>query len=258
MGSASNYLENKLLDHPLKTAAYTQPTNIYVSLHTADPTDAASGAEASGGSYARTVCNTWNAAASRQTSNTGVVTFPTATGSWGTITHWALWDASSAGNMLAHGSFTTSNAVVSTNIFTIPANELDIIWSAGGYFDYLVHKLLDHVFKTASYTPATNLYMALSTTTPADNGTNVTEPSGNNYSRKNFNTWNAAASGATDNNGAITMATPSGSWGTITYGALYDASTTGNPLMYGSITGTAITTGNILEWASGAYDVTQD
>ena len=45
--SKSNYLENKLLDHALGTTAFTQPTNQYLALHTADPTDAASGAELS-------------------------------------------------------------------------------------------------------------------------------------------------------------------------------------------------------------------
>ena len=41
--SKSNYLENKILDHALGTTAFTQPTNQYLALHTADPTDAASG-----------------------------------------------------------------------------------------------------------------------------------------------------------------------------------------------------------------------
>ena len=88
MGSISNYLENELLDHILGTGAYTKPT-VYVGLSTADPTDDASGnAEPSGNAYARVAHSAWDAATSRATENTGTCTFPQATGSWGTITHW--------------------------------------------------------------------------------------------------------------------------------------------------------------------------
>lgn len=127
MGSFSNYLENKILDHVFKTAAYTVPTNIYVALSTADPLDTgASIAEPSGNGYARTLCNGWDAAASGATANTAAVTFPTATGSWGTITHFALFDASTVGNMLAHGSLTTSKAITTGDTPKFNAGEIDV------------------------------------------------------------------------------------------------------------------------------------
>ena len=41
---ASTYLANSVVDHVLKTASFAQPTNIYASLHSADPaTTGASG-----------------------------------------------------------------------------------------------------------------------------------------------------------------------------------------------------------------------
>jgi hypothetical protein len=127
MGSFSNYLENKLLDHVFKVASFTVPTNIYVALSTADPTDSGGSiAEPSGNNYARTLCNTWDAAASGATANTNAVTFPTASGSWGTITHFALFDASSAGNMLAHGALTTSKSITNGDTPKFNAGEIDV------------------------------------------------------------------------------------------------------------------------------------
>lgn len=260
MGSLSNYLELKLLDHFLKTASFTVPTNIYVALSTADPGESGSGlAEPSGNGYARVAHNTWATAASRATSNSGTVTFPTASGAWGTISHWALFDASTSGNMLAYGSLSVSNAVVNGNIVTFAAGEIDITANAGGWSNYLVHKLLDHVFKVASYTAPTNIYCGLSTANPGDSGSGLAEPSGNAYARTLKNTWDAAASGATENTGAITFPTATGSWGTITHSGLFDASTSGNLLVYGALgTSQAVVNGNVVEFADGAWDVTAD
>lgn len=127
MGSFSNYLENKILDHVFKTASFTVPTNIYVALSTADPLDTGAGiAEPSGNAYARTVCNSWDAASGGATANTGAVTFPTATGSWGTITHFALFDASTAGNMLAHGSLAVSKTITTGDTPKFNAGDIDV------------------------------------------------------------------------------------------------------------------------------------
>lgn len=111
VGSLSNYAENKALDHLFKTATFTPPTHWYVALFTAAPDDTGGGTEVSGGSYARVICDTWNAASSGSIANTGAITFTTATGSWGTVTHFAIFDASSGGNMLCWGSLTTSKTV---------------------------------------------------------------------------------------------------------------------------------------------------
>jgi hypothetical protein len=127
MGSFSNYLENKILDHVFKTASFSVPTNIYVALSTADPTESGSGiAEPSGNGYARTVCNAWDAASGGATQNTNEVTFPTATGSWGTIAHFALFDASTGGNMLAYGALTVSKAVTSGDTPKFNAGDIDV------------------------------------------------------------------------------------------------------------------------------------
>ena len=106
MGSFADYWENEILDHLFGKGNYTPPT-IYVGLSTADPTDDATGlTEPSGNAYARVATSgaNWNAASSGTIDNANDITFPEASGSWGTLTHFALFDAASGGNMLAHGS----------------------------------------------------------------------------------------------------------------------------------------------------------
>lgn len=120
----STYLGNKLLDHVLRNTAYTQPATVYLALHTANPTPAGNGAEKSGDGYARQTV-TFDAAASRATQNSALVTF-TPTGTAGTITHWAIWDASTAGNMLHFGVLNASSAWENGVPITVPAGNLDI------------------------------------------------------------------------------------------------------------------------------------
>ncbi len=128
MGSFADYWENEILDHLFGKGSYTPPT-IYVGLSTADPTDDASGlAEPSGGSYARvaTTGADWNVASGGAIDNTNDITFPEATGNWGTITHFVLFDAASAGNMLAHGSVSASKTIGSGDTAKFAAGDLDI------------------------------------------------------------------------------------------------------------------------------------
>jgi hypothetical protein len=128
-GSLGNYAEDKILDHLVGKAAFTMPADVYVGLSTADPLDDASGnAEPGGGSYARvTMADTdWAASSGGATSNATAIDFPEATASWGTITHFAIWDAATVGNMLAHGDLTASKAVGDGDTISFAIGELDI------------------------------------------------------------------------------------------------------------------------------------
>lgn len=257
-GSISDYLEDKLIDHVLKNTAYTVPSNLYIGLSTADPTDDGSGnAEPSGDGYVRVLCNSWATASSRVTSNAAAVEFPDAEGSgWGTITHWTIWDASSGGNLIAHCPLTTPRVVGTGIILRAEIGDLTVTVLTGGMSTYLANELLDHVFKVGSYSVPTNIYAALSTANPTDSGGSIAEPSGNNYSRVNMNDWDASSGGASSNGTAITFPTASGSWGTLTHGALFDASTSGNMLFYGALNvSQAVATGNVIAHAIGAWDV---
>lgn len=125
MAEFSNYLENALINAVLRNTSYTSPTTVYVSLYTSDPTDADSGTEVSGGSYARTAV-TFGAPSNGVSTNSADVTFPTATASWGTVSHIGIHDASSAGNLLFHTPLDTAKTIDSGDIFKIESSNLSV------------------------------------------------------------------------------------------------------------------------------------
>lgn len=100
MGVKTTYYANKILDHTYGGAAFAQPTT-YAGLFTTTPTLPAGtgGVEVTGGSYAR-VAIPWSAAASASKSNSGAVTFPTATANWGQVLAMGFFDALAGGNLL--------------------------------------------------------------------------------------------------------------------------------------------------------------
>jgi hypothetical protein len=125
MSAMSDYLENEILDHILGTGAYTMPTTVYVGLSTGSFNDDNSGTELSGSGYARQSI-AFGAAASGTASNSGAVDFPAATGSWGTVSHFGIFDASTGGNLLIHGALTASKAVATGDILRIATGDMDI------------------------------------------------------------------------------------------------------------------------------------
>jgi hypothetical protein len=125
MSAMSDYLENEILDHILGTGAYTMPTTVYVGLSTGSFNDDNSGTELSGSGYARQSI-AFGAASSGTASNSGAVDFPAATGSWGTVSHFGIFDASTGGNLLIHGALTASKAVATGDILRIATGDMDI------------------------------------------------------------------------------------------------------------------------------------
>lgn len=119
----SNYLENKILDHVLKNTSYTSPTTVYCALFTAAPGETGGGTEVTGGSYARQAV-TFSTAASGESHNSADIVYtlmPAAT-----VTHFGVYDASTAGNLLYYGAFSASKTTTSGDTLTIPASGLSI------------------------------------------------------------------------------------------------------------------------------------
>jgi hypothetical protein len=128
MGSFSNYAELKILDHIVGKTSFTMPTNIYLALSTADPTDDGSGiAEPVGNNYSRkqTVGADWAAASGGAITSAADLSFAEASGSWGTITHFAAFDAASGGNMLFHGALAAMKPIGSGDTFKFAAGDID-------------------------------------------------------------------------------------------------------------------------------------
>lgn len=125
MAEMSNYLENALINATLRNTAYTSPTTVYLALYTTDPTDADTGTEVSGGSYARQAI-TFGSPSNGVSTNSAAIEFPQATGSWGTITHVAIRDALTVGNMLYHTPLDASKTIASGDIFRIAVGSLSV------------------------------------------------------------------------------------------------------------------------------------
>jgi len=125
MAEMSNYLENALINVTLRATSYTAPTTVYVALYTSDPTDADTGTECSGTSYARQSV-TFSSPSNGATSNSAAVEFPQAGGSWGTITHIGIRDASTAGNLLYHTALDASKTIATGDVFRIASGSLSV------------------------------------------------------------------------------------------------------------------------------------
>jgi hypothetical protein len=125
MAEMSNYLENALINATLRATTFTSPSVVYVGLYTADPTDAGSGTEVSGGSYARQSA-TFGAPSNGVSTTTADITFPQCTSSWGTVSHIGILDALTTGNLLYHTPLTTSKAIDTGDLFKIASGSLTV------------------------------------------------------------------------------------------------------------------------------------
>jgi hypothetical protein len=122
--SFTNFLETEILDHVFGGASYTAPATIYVALFTSAPDDTGAGTEVSGTGYVRQ--GAAFTVSGNNASNTSAVEFPTAGADWGTVTHGAVYDAETGGNMLGYGTLAVSKVVGTGDIFRIGSNDLDI------------------------------------------------------------------------------------------------------------------------------------
>jgi hypothetical protein len=140
----SDYLENRLVDQLFRGQAAPTTSTLYVGLLTAAPSDTGGGTEVSGGSYARVAVTSsytnWagtQSAASTvastgtggQTSNNAAITFPSPSATWGTVTHFGIYDAASAGNLLFWGALTISKTINQADTVTFPAASLSVTFA---------------------------------------------------------------------------------------------------------------------------------
>jgi hypothetical protein len=124
------------------------------------------------------------------------------------------------------------------------------------FSNYLENKVLLHVFGATAYTAPATLYVGLYTSDPGEANTG-TEVSGGSYARQTI-TFTVTANQAS-NTAAVEFPTASASWGTVTYAAIFDASTTGNMLAYGALTTSkTIASGDVLRIPAGDFDINLD
>ena len=229
MGSLSDYAKNKLIDHVFKTA-YTPIATLYLCLCTVAPTATSTGSTITETDYTNYVrksftATSFNAAATRKIVQALDIEFAEAGGvSTSDVTHYAICDASSDGNMLDFGAFNDGWNVVSGNSPKVSSAEIEIgigASSGAGFTDATVHKMLDLMFRNVAWTsPNATIHFGLTTATIADDDAmvDITECSGGGYAREPVPaaSIDSTSSGATTNNTVVTMDTPTGSWGIVT------------------------------------------
>lgn len=222
MASSSNYLELKGLDHSLGVSAYSPVATVYVALFTAF-TEGGTQTEVVDGTYARQSV-AFDAAGSRATANSALISFPAATTGW-VNTHFAIMDAVSGGNVLYWGVM--SITVGAAEILEIAAGDIDISHgqAGDGISDYAADKWLDLVLRNQAWSMPT-AYLAFFTA--YTNDSTYTEVSDGNYARQAI-AFDAAAAGATQNTSLEEI--PAAATGyTATHVAIFDAVSAGNML----------------------------
>lgn len=124
--SLTNSFETSVLTWLLTASSPSpaRPTAWYLGLFTAAPGESGGGTELSGSGYARQAITF--TVSGNTASNNAAIEFPTASGSWGTITHVAVFDASTSGNMIAYASLTASKTIDTGDVLRVPSGDLDI------------------------------------------------------------------------------------------------------------------------------------
>lgn len=144
MSAMSDYLENKIVDQLFRGQSAPTTSTLYVALLTAAPSDSGGGTEVSSGNYSRvsvesSLANwagtqgsgttTASSGTSGQTSNNGAITFPTPSATWGTVTHFGIYDNTSGGNLLFYGALTIPKTINQSDTVTFPAGSLSITFA---------------------------------------------------------------------------------------------------------------------------------
>lgn len=124
MSSFSDYLENAVLNHVFRNTSLTSPASVWLALYTVAPTDAGGGTQVSGGGYARQQI-TFGAPSGGAISNTAAVSFTASGANFGTVVAVGIFDASTAGNLLAWDDI-TSAVINDGDTINFPIGDIDI------------------------------------------------------------------------------------------------------------------------------------
>ena len=257
MSCFSDYSSKKVLDHIYsngRAITYVPPSALYLGLLHDDGGLAnntpAEQDEVTGGAYVRKTldgaANYFRPASGFEALLHADVDWPTATDDWGTVTHAAVFDAATGGNVLLWSPLTTAKLIEANDIMGVLAGELVASLASVGMSSYSAKKALDHLLangRAQTYTPPSTLYVALftssgglSSNTPASQ----TEVSGGAYVRKLLDGTNNYLGPAADFAAAlhadIEWAIATSNWGTITHLAVMDAETGGNVISFGALT----------------------
>jgi hypothetical protein len=247
MSAFSDFLENEILDHVFRSSAYSSPETLYVGLFVDEPGDDGDGdgneltigtdgyARAVLANNATTFLPATEVADVPTKTNNVDINFPTATGNWAPVSHFAIFDAATGGNMLLHGAFPSARIVATGDSPKILKDAMSLTLanaSTGGFTDYLQTKILDHLFGRTNFTPPSAIYFAPGTAHSLATDS-FTECIG--WSRLSLTFGTAAAAGMVFNSAAATKSNDTPEPQAISSFALFDAVSSGNKLVIGPV-----------------------
>ena len=133
---ASTYTKNNILKALLQGTALPLPAGTYISLHTADPGETGANEVSTGAwpAYVRRKAEAagamgtgWTTPTTGSSTNTNQLTYPSNDGAGTvTVTHFAIWDALSAGNCLDADALTASRALSVGDILVFDIGSLSV------------------------------------------------------------------------------------------------------------------------------------
>lgn len=245
MTALSNYGENKSMDHLLGTSSWTKPTNTYVQLHIGSPGEDCTANVAA--TTTRQVAS-WAAAASRAIATDAALNWTIASDE--TISHFSVWDASSAGNPVLYGALSSSVVEQTSDTFTIASGglTLDFTTITSGISTYAGNKLLEHMTGKTSWTMPSGTWVVEHTGAPGLAGTSNTATTNTRTATGGFG---AASGGSAANSSNIDVTAAANE--TLTHYSLWDASSAGNNLWAAAHTASkAILTGQTVRISAAA------
>lgn len=133
----------------------------------------------------------------------------------------------------------------------------------GSFNDYLENAILNEVYGGVNFAPPATLYFGVSTTTIADTGTGITEPTDPSYARvavtNNLTNFPSTSNGTKKNGTAINFPQATTNWGVVTYFFISDSLSGGNILSSGALTNSkTVEISDILSIAVNSLTITLD
>ena len=236
-----NVAIDNLLNYMFGETTFVLPTTFYIALSTSTPTATGGNIiEPAGNGYSRVafVNNTTNfpATSTEVSKNNTLISFPQASGAWGTVTNVCIFDAPTGGTCWAVAPLTAPEAITTNMTLQLPIGNLQISMTQGtgpqGFTNYAINALLSYLFGLTAISLPANWYIALSTTVPTASGGNFTEPVGNSYARATVLNSSASFLPATadteENAGMVSFNSATGTWGNVVYIGICDELTGGN------------------------------
>jgi hypothetical protein len=247
MANLSDWAESALLALLLGITDLTMPADTFMQLHTGAPGEAGTSNVAT--TSTRQEITTWAAASGGAIASSAAVSFTGAATE--TISHFSLWSASSGGNCLAVGTLTVNRPITSGDILTFASGDVDLVFALTCLTVYAANALLEHLVGRTDFAMPTNTYAKLHIGVP---GTSAANNAAAETDRVLID-WGSVSGGAVSNDAAITWTAVAASE-TVSHFSVWDASTSGNPLLHGALASSkALTSGGNAEFAVGELDV---